>query len=335
MNPNNKFIQCLYQTTPYFPIFQQPNYGFQPSEPYIPNFYGQMPFPSYMGSEWSTAGESMSYLHHGYGNIGNGEPHRSYVPEPMFNQQTNAIGNGQAYFNTQVFQPQTNEFNAWTSPSSHNSLDVNVGHQSGASNYNGDFYHQIMPTMPQDYLERNEYVSNSTAIGSGHGQPAEFMSGVFSAGDGINKMSATTSSMHTLEQGMQNLMTNTGTVNEPPNNAVPPVINSVSQLPDTPTQQVDYTNSQVPVKLNSVNNNVQPPAPNKPISWAAIASKPAKPQAKPKPKVAVGLPPPVKHSVDSAHWDGNKPMVRGMSGSQAAARNFGWNGGKVPNQPLE
>lgn len=313
------------------PTSQQPNYGFPPNEPF---YYGQMAFPSYMGGEWSTAGDSVSYMSAPYSNIGNGEPHRSFVQEPMFNQQTNTLGNGQPYFNAPVFQ-QGSDFNAWTSPTSHNT-GLDVGHQSGASTYNGDFYHPILPSMQQDYLERNDYMNNSS-IGSlpntGHGQQAEFISGGFSGGDGINKMPGTSSSMHALEHGMQNLMTNAsaesesvnaGKVGQPPINSVP--------LPDNQPQRVDYNNTQVPVKLNSVSNLPQPPPTNKPISWAAIASKPAKPQAKPKPKVNIGLPPPVKHSADSTNWDGSKSIPRAGPGLQPGTRNYGWGGAKAPNQ---
>uniref|UniRef100_F7BQ18 YTH domain-containing protein n=1 Tax=Ciona intestinalis TaxID=7719 RepID=F7BQ18_CIOIN len=59
------------------------------------------------------------------------------------------------------------------------------------------------------------------------------------------------------------------------------------------------------------NNSTPVPGSNapKPVSWAAIASKPAKPQPKPKAKsmVGPGLPPPIKHNMDIGTWDSQTP----------------------------
>uniref|UniRef100_A0A3B3RQJ3 YTH domain-containing family protein n=1 Tax=Paramormyrops kingsleyae TaxID=1676925 RepID=A0A3B3RQJ3_9TELE len=53
--------------------------------------------------------------------------------------------------------------------------------------------------------------------------------------------------------------------------------------------------------------------PPKPASWAAIASKPARPQLKAKAKQGAGLPPPpIKHNMDIGTWDDGKgPVPKG------------------------
>uniref|UniRef100_V9KEH9 YTH domain-containing family protein n=1 Tax=Callorhinchus milii TaxID=7868 RepID=V9KEH9_CALMI len=61
----------------------------------------------------------------------------------------------------------------------------------------------------------------------------------------------------------------------------------------------------------------------KPTSWAAIASKPAKPQPKLKPKTGAAVggstlpPPPIKHNMDIGTWDNKGPVPKAAPAQQA------------------
>ncbi|XP_078507758.1 YTH domain-containing family protein 1 isoform X1 [Lissotriton helveticus] len=64
-------------------------------------------------------------------------------------------------------------------------------------------------------------------------------------------------------------------------------------------------------------------APSKPTSWAAIASKPAKPQPKmkkPVPVIGGALPPPpIKHNMDIGTWDNKGPVSKPPSSQQLSS----------------
>ncbi|XP_039270858.2 YTH domain-containing family protein 1-like [Styela clava] len=322
----------------YLQTSQQPNYGLPPNDHYIQSYYGQMAFPSYMG-EWSTAGESVPYLS-GYNNIGNGEPQHSFMPDAMFGQQPNSIGNGQPYFNAPMFR-HGNEFTAWTSPTAHSTgLDTGVGHQPSPNAYNGDYYQQMMPTMPQDYLGRNEIMGNPNNMGNmpSHNNQGGMMPGGMSSGDAGNKMPTSPNSINVIEHGMHNLNVHgMGGDAEPVvgKNVQVGIGGGVNQVADSPAMQNSFNNSQGQAKMAPATNNQQAPSVPKPISWAAIASKPAKPQPKPKPKPTVGLPPPIKHNMDVGNWDASKVPPRVASNAHFGQAPNNWAGSKASGYTYE
>lgn len=315
--------------TSYLP--QQHGYGVQPTDHYIQSYYGQMAFP-YMG-EWSTAGESVPYLS-GYNSVGNGEPPHSFMQDAMFGQQPGNMANGQAYFNPPVFQ-QANDFAAWSSPAApSSSLDTGLGHQSAPNAYNGDFYHPMMPSMPQDYLGRNEIIGNPSAMGGmpGHGTQSGMMPGGMSSGDGMSKMAGSQSPLKVIEHGIHGLsVSNMGGDPEQlvgKGNPSQAAMNAALGPPENGNVQNSYGAVPVAAKIAPPNNSA--PSVSKPISWAAIASKPAKPQPKPKakPTVGPGLPPPIKHNMDIGSWDTTKAPPRAANLQMPGASGH-WNSPRV------
>lgn len=276
--------------------------------------------------EWSTAGESVPYLS-GYNSVGNGEPHHSLMQDGMFGQTTGGLGNGQAYFNQPVFQ-HGNEFTAWTSPSMGHStsLDSRIGHQN-ATNPN-DFYSPVMPPLQQDYLGRNDMINPTNNIGNMAGQNMQggLLSGGMSAGDCGHKMSP--SPMKIIDQGMHSMNISNMGGNVDPLGSKSMVTQGGPNMGNVDAVGVH----QMPSKLSSVNNAPSMPPVSKPVSWAAIASKPAKPQPKPKtkPTVGPGLPPPIKHNMDIGNWDNSKIPPRAVTKIQMENPSTTW----APSRPV-
>uniref|UniRef100_F7BPZ5 YTH domain-containing protein n=1 Tax=Ciona intestinalis TaxID=7719 RepID=F7BPZ5_CIOIN len=143
------------------------------------------------------------------------------------------------------------------------------------------------------------WASHSSAHGTGisvlgHGAPGAAIPGVggstvMSSGDPIGKLpvGSSSNSMKMVEQGIQNM----GLAGAPQN---------ATNISGQSSQSASSSNNSTPVPGSN--------AP-KPVSWAAIASKPAKPQPKPKAKsmVGPGLPPPIKHNMDIGTWDSQTP----------------------------
>uniref|UniRef100_H2ZM82 YTH domain-containing protein n=1 Tax=Ciona savignyi TaxID=51511 RepID=H2ZM82_CIOSA len=157
-------------------------------------------------------------------------------------------------------------------------------------------------------------VSNGSVLG--HGAPGAAMPGVggstvMSSGDQIGKLSVGSSNgMKLVEQGIQNMGLGMSSIAGDSNET--------------------NASGQSGQSANSSNNSTPAPGSNapKPVSWAAIASKPAKPQPKPKVKsmVGPGLPPPIKHNMDIGTWDSQPPVkgpVKGqMPGQQGVPQRW-------------
>uniref|UniRef100_H2ZM81 YTH domain-containing protein n=1 Tax=Ciona savignyi TaxID=51511 RepID=H2ZM81_CIOSA len=158
-------------------------------------------------------------------------------------------------------------------------------------------------------------VSNGSVLG--HGAPGAAMPGVggstvMSSGDQIGKLSVGSSNgMKLVEQGIQNMGLGMSSIAGDSN-------------------ETNARCGQSGQSANSSNNSTPAPGSNapKPVSWAAIASKPAKPQPKPKVKsmVGPGLPPPIKHNMDIGTWDSQPPVkgpVKGqMPGQQGVPQRW-------------
>ena len=212
------------------------------------------------------------------------------------------------------------------------------GQQSAApaaAPYNGDYY-SMMPAS-HDYLSGNDMLSSTNANVVGQSAPGTAMP-VISSGDASSKLptGVGTNGIKMVEQGIQNLGLGVTSIAADPTKQ--PVQQNVT-LPlagagggsSASSQSIILPGSSMPVELGqsgtvSSGSNTMPGsnAP-KPVSWAAIASKPAKPQPKPKSKPAgQGLPPPIKHNMDIGTWDGglpsaNKGPVRGAMPDQSSA----------------
>jgi len=327
-------------------------YGIPPSsESYMPSYYGQMAFPYMGGPEWSSGNES--YLP-GYGADTHTQPQHSFMPDAMFGHPSATIGNSAAAFYNQAYNyfPAGSEFSAWASPGTghgnaipDNNANNAFGQQNTASPYNGDYY-QMMPATPHDYLGGGEVLSsgdNSNLLR--HPQAPPELPGVpgmppvnpliQTTDPTVGKMPVGTSAngIKLVEQGMQNMGLGVSALGA--EQLKHPMQSNVAiGIPGGPAsvQSVVSQNSVIPgsvVQGPPINPGSSSPhsgggsnAP-KPVSWAAIASKPAKPQPKPKVKVpGPGLPPPVKHNSEIGNWD----EPQGGKGG-AVAR------GSMPGQP--
>nr|CAB3267836.1 YTH domain-containing family protein 3 [Phallusia mammillata] len=296
-------------------------YGMPPTtDSYMPSYYGQMAFPYMGGSEWSTGSDSMPYLS-GYG--GDAQQPR-FVPDAVFNHPPAPLGSTPAYYNHQPYNffPPGSDFSAWASPSAthgtavpDNSGGSGFGQQSAqTAPYNGDYYQSIMPATPHDYLGGGEALPSGNSNMIGHSAPGTAIpnaSGLIQTNDSISKMPVGSSnSLKIVEQGIQNMglgvssMHNDQMKQQNVSMSIPVGSAGVTQNVAMAGQVGQAVNS------NSAGSPVLPRsnAP-KPVSWAAIASKPAKPQPKPKVKSAVGtgLPPPIKHNMDIGTWDNAQP----------------------------
>lgn len=220
----------------------------------------------------------------------------------MFGQQNN---NGHHFYNQHMFQ-HSNEFTAWGPPTGHNNV-IEPNQQTGT--YNTDFYQP----MPQGYLGQDllNNANNSNDL-LRYGASAAAMGNEITAKIPVVESPQL---VNNLDQNFQNLNLDIhnsagDTVDKlPPSKAEPNIGNLQNGINDN-SHEVGT------LKIGSA----EPSAPSKPISWAAIASKPAKPQPKPKPKPApTGLPAPKGGpNVDIGMWGDKKDST-----SAAPQR---WNG---------
>ncbi|XP_078450156.1 YTH domain-containing family protein 1-like [Lampetra fluviatilis] len=261
------------------------------SESYMPSYYGpSMGFPSYSLSEapWSTGGDPpMPYLPT-YGQLSNGEHH--FLPDTMFGQP-GGLGSTPPYLSQHgafSFFPSSGvDFSAWATSTSQPA-------QSQSSPYSSSYGYPPAP--------------GSAPLMDG--------SGGFH-GDALGNKLVPPPMINSIEQGMTGLKIGcgVGVVGAPAELAKPahaavgsPVVGSGVAV-----------GGGMPVPATAT---PQPPVSQpKPTSWAAIASKPAKPQPKLKPKsgpgsanvvpVAAALPPPpIKHNMDIGTWDNKAPQSK-------------------------
>ena len=198
-----------------------------------------------------------------------------------------------------------------------------------ANPYNGDYYSIISPNQ-QDYLSGSDMLPTTNGSLIGHNTPGGVIpsmgSTVISSGDVSSKLSGNISSngMKMVEQGIQNLGLGVSSIAEPAKHQVQQNVTMPISVDDsTGSSQnviIPGTSMTVPLGQSSSNSNSGNasalPGSNapKPVSWAAIASKPAKPQPKPKSKLtAQGLPPPIKHNMDIGTW--NVPLPQANKGA--------------------
>lgn len=168
-----------------------------------------------------------------------------------------------------------------------------------------------MPATPHDYLGGGEALPTGNSNMIGHSAPGTAIpnaSGLIQTNDSISKMPVgSTNSLKIVEQGMQNMGLGVSSMH---NDAMKQQTVSMSMPVGNPGAP---QNVAMPGQVVSSNNASSPVLPRsnapKPVSWAAIASKPAKPQPKPKAKSVVGsgLPPPIKHNMDIGTWDNAQP----------------------------
>ncbi|CAK8696667.1 YTH domain-containing family protein 2-like [Clavelina lepadiformis] len=289
-------------------------YGIAPTtDSYMPSYYGQMAFPYVGGTEWSTGSDSMPYLT-GYG----GETQQpGFIPDAIFNHPT-ALGTSPAYFNQPYnYFPANSDFSAWaTSTTAHAAgvpENVAVTGFSQPSAYNGDYY-SVIPATPRDYLSGGEVLSSahSAVLGQNVEEVATGLNSSMPNNNTISKISDNSSGLKMVEQGLQNIRLGISPIGP---DALKPQ-NCSQMVGNAGTAQNSLSVGTVAGSaVGNSNNNISGShlsgsnAP-KPVSWAAIASKPAKPQPKPKvkPLVGAGLPPPIKHNMDIGTWDGSQPQ---------------------------
>ena len=238
-----------------------------------------------------------------------------------------------------------------------NSANNAFGQQNTASAaYNGGDYYQMMPANAHDYLGGGEVLPSAGDNNLlRHPQAPPELPGVPgmppinpllqpTSDPTVGKMpvgtSAANGGIKLVEQGMQNM--GLGALGaEQLKHPMQPAIGIPGGAVTVP-QSVVSQNSVIPGSVqvqggpplnpggssspltgggNSTGGSNAP----KPVSWAAIASKPAKPQPKPKVKVpGPGLPPPVKHNPsDIGNWDETQ---QGGKGGNVAR-------GSMPGQP--
>lgn len=309
----------------------------QTTDSFMPSYYGQMAFP-YMGTtEWSSGTDSMPYM---AGYSGDTQQH-NFLPDAMFGQP----GPTPTYYNQAYnYFPANNEFSAWTTPSTGpgGSIPDNTvtgyGQQNAAvpaTPYNGDYY-SVMPASPHDYLGGNDMLpaTNGNLIGPSNPPAIPVMSG----GDVSAKLPGTgaANGIKMVEQGIQNLGLGVTSIAADPSkqqmqqNVTMPLPGVSVGVSTGTSQNVILPGPSMPVPMgqNAASNNgtgASVPGSNapKPVSWAAIASKPAKPQPKSKAKAASvqALPPPIRHNMDIGTWDNslppaNKGPVRGTMPEQ-------------------
>ena len=200
----------------------------------------------------------------------------------------------------------------------------------------------MMPATPQDYLGGGEVLPSADNSNLLRHPAAPDMPGVpgmppvnplIQTTDPVGKMPVGTSAngIKLVEQGMQNMGLGVSALGAEQLKQIQS--NVAIGIPGGPVavQSVVSQNSVMPgsvVQGPGVNTGSSSPhsgsnAP-KPVSWAAIASKPAKPQPKPKVKVpGPGLPPPVKHNTDIGSWE--EPQAGASKGTMAR--------GSMPGQP--
>ena len=240
----------------------------------------------------------------------------------------------QTYYNQGYnYFPANNEFSAWATPSTGpggNIPDNTVtgyGQQNAAAPatpYNGDYY-SVMPASPHDYLGNNDMLPSTNGNVIGHNNPTAVP--VMSGGDVSNKLPGTggaANGIKMVEQGIQNLGLGVTSIATDPSkqqiqqNVTMP-LSGVSVGVSTGTSQnviLPGPSMPVPMGQSAVSSNgtgASVPGSNapKPVSWAAIASKPAKPQPKSKAKTATiqALPPPIRHNMDIGTWDNSMPQT--------------------------
>ena len=241
----------------------------------------------------------------------------------------------QPYYNQPTYNyfPANSEFNPWATPSSGpggvmpESTVTGFGQQSAAAPaapYNGDYY-SIMPASPQDYLGGNDMLPSTNGNVLGPNNPGANVP-VISSGDVAAKptsVAPAANGMKMVEQGIQALGLGVSSIATDPakqqvqQNVTMP-LSGVSVGVTTGSSQNAMPGPSVPVQIgqsgaSNNGNGAQPPGSNapKPVSWAAIASKPAKPQPKPKSKSVTNpiLPPPIRHNMDIGTWDGSVPQA--------------------------
>ncbi|XP_070533748.1 YTH domain-containing family protein 3-like isoform X2 [Ptychodera flava] len=250
-----------------------------PSDPsgYMPSYYSSMPFP-YLNtggeSTWST-GDNFNF--YGYGAPGDSG---NYLQDNFYSQP----GTTPPYLNQSGFNffPGSADFSAW----GNNSQPQGQGNQrnagQGQSSYSYDYsrYSGTAMGTSQRYQDMN-------GMDGGDGKPA----GMKTVEQGISGLNIGSDPKHSNASG------STGSAGDSSVDS-----DAVKSQPQT-SQTATTTSAAVSSAPAPVST------PSKPVSWASIASKPAKPQPKLKPKSASHAPvpaqlPPMKHTMDIGTWNG-------------------------------
>jgi len=252
----------------------------------------------------------------------------------------------QAYFNQPYnFFPAGNDFSAWASPSApghgtagipDNTTATGFGqHSAPGTPYSGDYYASIMPATAHDYLGGTGELlpSGNSNMAGAPGAPIPSASGILPSTDSMNKMSVGSSNgMKIVEQGIQNMGLGVSSMPVDPLKQTMALTTAGAVSSGVTPNVVMQGQMGQPVSSAGANSPTlaKSNAP-KPVSWAAIASKPAKPQpkSKAKPMPSTGLPPPIKHNMDIGTWDNTQPIppkgsVRGPMPGQQQVQTQRW-----------
>nr|CAD7598349.1 unnamed protein product [Timema genevievae] len=256
------------------------------SDPYLSNYYGtSFPYQAFGVGDgtWSNGGDPMTFL----GGYGSQMGHDSYGMDGMF-------GGGGGGFGTAFGQPAA---------------------AAAGFNYfhgNGDYSTWAAPSRKYDdyYRSTDGVYGAATPAGVGGSGGMDGLKGV--------------------EQGMQGLGLSDGSVG---NGGVAPGVMKVVDGKDMSKQQgqqdvvktsgMDTTGMGGVGGMVTVQTNVgSTPAPPKKMTWASIASQPAKPQPPVSSggmkKKGPGMPPPPmvpgKHNMDIGTWEGKNGSSNSMSG---------------------
>ncbi|CAH1247792.1 YTHDF2 [Branchiostoma lanceolatum] len=278
-------------------------HGTSMSDPYMPSYYPSMSFPYLSSTEWST-GDPMSF------GWPNGGDQQHYGQDAMFPPTGNALGSTPPYFNQTGFSffPQPVGGTDWGSSGWPQGSGQNQSASGGGSQAQTAYDYYQPPVS--SYNGPNPYQSNGptdvpTNKAPGHG-------------------------MKSVEQGLTGL-TLGGSDNKAQSGSVGSQNgNKAGHGHGHGHGHGDATAASSSAKTNGTSATTTT-APSKPISWASIASKPAIPQPKAKPKSgggssgAVMPPPPIKHNMDIGTWDGKNVPKKPPPPQQAPPPPQAWN----------
>ncbi|KAL1021578.1 hypothetical protein UPYG_G00015100 [Umbra pygmaea] len=257
------------------------------SDPYLSSYYAPsigFPYPL-SEAPWSTGGDPPIPYLTPYGPLSNGDHH--FMPDTVFGQP-GGLGSS-IYPHRFNFFPENPAFSAWGTSGSQ-------GQQTQSSAYGGSY------SYPPSSLGGTLVPDGQSGFHSDTLNKAPGMNSLEQGMVGLKMNSLEQGmvglKMNSLEQGMVGLKIGGEMVGQ--GSGVKAVGSAIGGGPAAAQQG----NGGVPVGM----------PPPKPTSWAAIASKPAKPQqlkakAKPgMPSPGVALPPPpIKHNMDIGTWDNKGP----------------------------
>ncbi|XP_063065385.1 YTH domain-containing family protein 1-like [Engraulis encrasicolus] len=278
---------------PYLPGQSNQSNSYQSmTDPYLSSYYAPsigFPYPL-SEAPWSTGGDPPIPYLTPYGPLSNGDHHFLHGGDTVFGQPgaAAAAGLGSSIYPPHRFNffPENPAFSAWGTSPAGGASQTGQTQSSAAAAYGGSY------SYPPSSL-------GGTLVADGQ---SGFHSETLSKAPGMNS----------LEQGMIGLKIGAGDgmgSSVGGGGGVKAVGSVIGGGGIGGGPSVTAGNNGTPIGM--------PPLSSKPTSWAAIASKPAKPQQlKPKSKagiIALGgalPPPPIKHNMDIGTWDNKGPVAK-------------------------